>query len=231
MFERFTDIAREIMASANQEAQHYNHEHIDTGHILLAIVEKKRGMAYDILKSLSLKDLSSIDLEKIRSEFKNRIKPGSDVASTDKVRLQTSLVKKVIEYAIEQARSLNHSYVGSEHLLLGLFLTLSDGTELVPEEENIAKDILLSCGLTFKTVQVEALNLLEAVEKKKKKFKSARKKKQRPVKCKIFEFELNEEKIMEFLKTIEFVQATQSSLNLPNSTHSSKITIFYRDRE
>ena len=113
MFERFTDRARKVMALANQEAQRFNHEYIGTEHILLGLVKEGSGVGANVLKNLD------VDLRKVRLEVEKLVKSGPDMVTMGKLP-QTPRAKKVIEYAIEEARNLNHNYVGTEHLLLGL---------------------------------------------------------------------------------------------------------------
>ena len=122
MFERFTDRARKVMALANQEAQRFNHEYIGTEHILLGLVKEGSGVGANVLKNLD------VDLRKVRLEVEKLVKSGPDMVTMGKLP-QTPRAKKVIEYAIEEARNLNHNYVGTEHLLLGL-LREHDGVEL-----------------------------------------------------------------------------------------------------
>src|SRR5512137_1309224 len=113
MFERFTDRARKVMALANQEAQPFNHEYIGTEHILLGLVKEDSGVGANVLKNLG------VDLRKVRLEMEKLVKSGPNRVTTRKLP-PTPRAKKVIEYAIEEARSLNHNYVGTEHMLLGL---------------------------------------------------------------------------------------------------------------
>src|SRR4030042_7216391 len=112
MFERFTDRARKVMALANQEAQRFNHEYIGTEHILLGLVKEGSGVGATVLKNLD------VDIKKLRLEVEKQVKTGPDMVTMGKLP-QTPRAKKVIEYAIEEARSLNHNYVGAENLLLG----------------------------------------------------------------------------------------------------------------
>src|SRR6201995_5567852 len=112
MYERFTDRARKVMQLANQEAQRFNHEHIGTEHILLGLVKEGSGVAANVLKNLDA------DLRKIRQEVEKIVQTSPEVPTHGKLA-QTPRAKKVIEYAMEEARSLNHNYVGTEHLLLG----------------------------------------------------------------------------------------------------------------
>ena len=115
MYERFTDRARKVMQLANQEAQRFNHEYIGTEHVLLGLVKEGSGVAANVLKNLD------VDLRKIRLEVEKIVQAGPDMVTMGKLP-QTPRAKKVIEYAMEEARNLNHNYVGTEHLLLGLLI-------------------------------------------------------------------------------------------------------------
>ncbi|HJN72217.1 MAG TPA: ATP-dependent Clp protease ATP-binding subunit [Phycisphaerales bacterium] len=145
MFERLTDRARKVMALANQEAQRFNHEYIGTEHILLGLVKEGSGVGANVLKHLE------IDLRKVRLEVEKLVKSGPDMVTMGKLP-QTPRAKKVIEYAIEEARSLNHNYVGTEHLLLGL----------LREQDGVAAQVLMNLGLKLDDVREEVLNLLGA---------------------------------------------------------------------
>src|SRR5512133_740229 len=145
MFERFTDRARKVMALANQEAQRFNHEYIGTEHILLGLVKEGSGVGANVLKNLD------VDLRKVRLEVEKLVKSGPDMVTMGKLP-QTPRAKKVIEYAIEEARNLNHNYVGTEHLLLGL----------LREHDGVAAQVLTNLGLRLEEVREEVLNLLGA---------------------------------------------------------------------
>ena len=145
MFERFTDRARKVMALANQEAQRFNHEYIGTEHILLGLVKEGSGVGANVLKNLD------VDLRKVRLEVEKLVKSGPDMVTMGKLP-QTPKAKKVIEYAIEEARNLNHNYVGTEHLLLGL----------LREHDGMAAQVLMNLGLKLEEVREEVLNLLGA---------------------------------------------------------------------
>ncbi len=145
MFERFTDRARKVMALANQEAQRFNHEHIGTEHILLGLVKEGSGVGATVLKNLD------VDIKKLRLEVEKHVKSGPDLVTMGKLP-QTPRAKKVIEYAIEEARALNHNYVGTEHILLGL----------LRETEGVAAQVLMGIGLKLEEVRQEVLNLLGA---------------------------------------------------------------------
>jgi len=145
MFERFTDRARKVMALANQEAQRFNHEYIGTEHILLGLVKEGSGVGANVLKNLD------VDIKKLRLEVEKLVKSGPDMVTMGKLP-HTPRAKKVIEYAIEEARSLNHNYIGTEHILLGL----------LRETEGIAAQVLMNLGLKLEDVRQEVLNLLGA---------------------------------------------------------------------
>ncbi len=145
MFERFTDRARKVMALANQEAQLFNHEFIGTEHILLGLLKEGTGVAATVLTNLG------VDLKKTRLEVEKLVRSGPDMVSMGKLP-QTPKARKVIEYAIEEARALNHNYVGTEHLLLGL----------LRETDGIAAQVLMNQGLKLEYVREEVLNLLGA---------------------------------------------------------------------
>ena len=145
MFERFTDRARKVMALANQEAQRFNHEYIGTEHILLGLIKEGTGVGATVLKKMN------VDLRKVRLEVEKMVKSGPEMVPMGKLP-HTPRAKKVIEYAIEEARNLNHNYVGTEHLLLGL----------LREREGIAAKVLMNLGLKLEEVREEVLNLLGA---------------------------------------------------------------------
>jgi ATP-dependent Clp protease ATP-binding subunit ClpC len=143
MYERFTDRARKVMQLANQEAQRFNHEYVGTEHVLLGLIKEGSGVAANVLKNLD------VDLRKIRLEVEKIVQSGPDMVTMGKLP-QTPRAKKVIEYAIEEARNLNHNYVGTEHLLLGL----------LREQEGVAAQVLMNLGLKLEEVREEVLNLL-----------------------------------------------------------------------
>src|SRR5438045_1945751 len=130
MYERFTDRARKVMQLANQEAQRFNHEYIGTEHILLGLIKEGSGVAANVLKNLD------VDLRKVRLEVEKIVHPGPQTLTAGKLP-QTPRAKKVIEFAIEEARHFDHNYIGTEHLLLGL----------IREEEGVASQVLMNLGL------------------------------------------------------------------------------------
>ncbi len=143
MYERFTDRARKVMQLANQEAQRFNHEYIGTEHMLLGLVKEGTGVAANVLKNLD------VDLRKIRLEVEKLVQNGPEMITMGKLP-QTPRAKKVIEYSMEEARNLNHNFVGTEHILLGL----------LREQEGVAAQVLMNLGMKLEDVREEVLNLL-----------------------------------------------------------------------
>lgn len=136
MFERFSDRARKVMALTNKEAQRNNHQYISPEHILLGLIAEGTGVAIHALMALR------INPNKIRLEVQKHIQSGPDLVTMGKLP-QMPRAKKVIEYAIEESRSLNHNYVGTEHLLLGL----------LREHDGVAAQVLTNLGLTLEATR------------------------------------------------------------------------------
>jgi bifunctional DNase/RNase len=143
LYNRFTDRARKVMQLANQEAQRFNHEYIGTEDILLGLVKEGSGVAANVLKNLD------VDLRKIRLEVEKLVQSGPDIVTMGRLP-QTPRTKKVIEYSMDEARNLNHNYVGTEHLLLGL----------LREDQGVGAQVLMNFGLKLDTVRAEILALL-----------------------------------------------------------------------
>ena len=143
MYERLTDRARKVIQLANQEAIRSHHEYIGTEHILLGLVMEGSGVAANVLKMLD------IDLLKIRREVEKIVQPGPNMVIMGD-RPPTPRTKKIIEYAIEEARKLHHDFVSTEHLLLGL----------LRDQEGFASQVLMNLGLTLENVRKEVLDLL-----------------------------------------------------------------------
>jgi ATP-dependent Clp protease ATP-binding subunit ClpA len=144
MYERFTDRAKKVMLLAEREALRFGHEFIGTEHVLLGLITEGSGVAANVLL------LMGLDHRKIRHavETLTRYVPGGEQIMG---RLPlTPRTKKAIEYAHEEARRLKHTYVGTEHLLLGL----------VREGEGIAAQALTDLGLKLEDVRETVLNLL-----------------------------------------------------------------------
>lgn len=147
MYERFTDRARKVMALANQEAQRFNHEYIAPEYILLGIVMESGGIAARVVEKLSIPG-------DIRLEVERLIKRGPGAGTSSKLPTTPS-AKKVIELAIERARVWNHSYVGTEHLLMGL----------IDEGGSDAFKVLISLGITAERASVAILDLIGQTDK------------------------------------------------------------------
>lgn len=144
MYERFTDRARRVYQLANQEAQRFNHDFIGTEHILLGLLKEGSGVASNVLKNLGM------ELGTIRREVEKIVQAGQDIVTMGKLP-QTPCAKKVAEYAIEEAKNLNHNYVGTEHVLLGL---------LHEQEKSVALRVFKNLGIKLEDVREETMNLL-----------------------------------------------------------------------
>jgi uncharacterized protein (TIGR03067 family) len=143
MYERFTDRARNVMQLASLAAWRINHGHIDTEHILLGLVKEGTGVAACVLENLDVSPRTIfVEVEKL-------VRAGPDRAITGQLP-QTSRAKKVIEYAIEEARNFNHNDVDSVHLLVGL----------LREPDGVAGRVLRNLGLKLEDVREEMLALL-----------------------------------------------------------------------
>jgi hypothetical protein len=143
IYERFTDRARKVMALANQEAQRFNHEYIGTEHILLGLVKEGSGVGANVLRELD------IDLRRIRVEIEKIVKSGPDMITMGKLP-HTPRTKKVLAYAVEEAALMNHNYVGTEHLVLGL----------IREQDGVASQVLQNLGVKLEELRETVLNLL-----------------------------------------------------------------------
>src|SRR5579862_8887612 len=132
MYERVSDRARKVMQLANQEAQRFNHEYIGTEHILLGLVKEGSGVAANVLKNLD------IGLQKIREEVDKIVQhvPGGKQVVMGRLP-RTPRALKVIACSVEEAHNLDHDYVGTEHLLLGL----------LREQEGVAAQVFINLGL------------------------------------------------------------------------------------
>lgn len=141
-FEKFSERARRVLTFAQEEAHRFNHHYIGTEHILLGLVREGEGVAAKVLANLN------VDLGKVRAAVEFIIGRG-EKASSSEVGL-TPRAKKVIELAVDEARRLNHSYIGTEHLLLGL----------LREGEGVASGVLESLGINLDKVRAETNRVL-----------------------------------------------------------------------
>ena len=141
-FDKFTERARRVLTLAQEEAQRFNHNYIGTEHLLLGLVREGDGVAAKVLSNLG------VELNKVRSAVEFIIGRG-DRTTSGEIGL-TPRAKRVIELAVDEARRLNHSYIGTEHLLLGL----------VREGEGIAAGVLESLGVNLERVRGETTRIL-----------------------------------------------------------------------
>jgi ATP-dependent Clp protease ATP-binding subunit ClpC len=143
MFNRFTERARKVVLLAKEEAKRFNHDYIGTEHVLLGLIREGEGVASAVLQSLG------VSLEAVRLEIEKLVQPGPSTVVSGDIPF-TPKAKKVIELAMEEARSLGHNYIGTEHLLLGL----------IREGEGIASQALINLGLDLTKVRRAAMELL-----------------------------------------------------------------------
>ncbi|MFD2681028.1 ATP-dependent protease ATP-binding subunit ClpC [Bacillus seohaeanensis] len=141
MFGRFTERAQKVLALAQEEAIRLSHNNIGTEHILLGLVREGEGIAAKALAALSLSP------EKIQKEVEGLIGKGNDKSQTIHY---TPRAKKVIELSMDEARKLGHSYVGTEHILLGL----------IREGEGVASRVLSNLGVSLNKARQQVLQLL-----------------------------------------------------------------------
>ncbi len=140
MYDRFTDRARMVMALARKEAQRFKHDFIGTEHILLGVIQEGSGVAANVLKNIG------VDGNKIRAEIEKHVQSGASMVTIGPFPL-TPRAKKVLELSREEAKDLGQSYIGTEHLLLGLS----------HENDGVAAQVLLDIGVKFEEVKREVL--------------------------------------------------------------------------
>src|ERR1700720_1546704 len=145
MFDKFTNRAKQVIKLAKKEAQRLNHNYLGTEHVLLGLLKLGQGVAVNVLRNLN------IDFDTVRSEVEKLVGYGPEIQVYGDPAL-TGKVKKVFEYANEEASNLNHNYVGTEHLLLGL-LRQTDG---------VAAQVLENLNVNLKEVRKEILKELES---------------------------------------------------------------------
>ena len=143
MFNRFTERARKVIVLAKEEARRFNHDYIGTEHLLLGLIREGEGVAAAVLQKMGL------GLESIRLEVEKLVQPGPSTQMQGDVPF-TPRSKKALELSAEEARSLGHNYIGTEHLLLGL----------IREGEGVASQVLINLGLDLNRVRSEIMELL-----------------------------------------------------------------------
>ncbi|HQM51957.1 MAG TPA: ATP-dependent Clp protease ATP-binding subunit, partial [bacterium] len=145
MFDRFTDRARRVIILARKEADRFNHNYIGTEHLLLGLIRLGQGVAVNVLRGQGL------DFETIRLEVEKAVGTGPEAKVIGDIPL-TARAKKVIELAVEEARNLNHTYIGTEHLLLGL----------LQEGEGLAAKILRALNVDAEKTRQDVLRELQS---------------------------------------------------------------------
>jgi Clp amino terminal domain, pathogenicity island component/ClpX C4-type zinc finger len=142
VFERFTDRARRVLVLAQEEASLLRHGFIGTEHILLGLIHEGDGVAAQALEELG------ISLEGVRRKVEDMI--GTTVTGETGAAPFTPRAKKVLELSLREALQLGHTYIGTEHILLGL----------VREGEGVAAQVLISSGVELASVRQQVVRLL-----------------------------------------------------------------------
>jgi ATP-dependent Clp protease ATP-binding subunit ClpA len=140
----FTERVRKVLAMAREEAVRLSHEYVGTEHILLAVLAEGEGVAATVIQNLG------VELDALRSRILDVVKGGRAGPTNGPDLPYTSRAKKVLELAMSEARDLKNSYVGTEHLLLGL----------LREEKGIAAQVLTDAGVTLDKAREETLRIL-----------------------------------------------------------------------
>jgi ATP-dependent Clp protease ATP-binding subunit ClpC len=140
----FTERVRKVLTMAREEAARLHHEYVGTEHILLGLIREGEGVAATVLQNLN------VELEEIQQKIEETVKKGKAGQASGPDLPYTSRAKKVLELAMAEARDLNHSYVGTEHLLLGL----------LREEKGIAAQVLTDAGVNLDAARAETLRIL-----------------------------------------------------------------------
>src|SRR5436305_10454601 len=140
----FTERVRTVLRMAREEAIWLHHEYLGTEHMLLGLVREGKGVAATVLQNLS------VELDQIHQNVIETVKGGKAAQITGPDLPYTSRAKKVLELSMSEARELNHKYVGTEHLLLGL----------LREQKGIAAQVLIDAGVNFEAARAETLRIL-----------------------------------------------------------------------
>ena len=144
MFKRFTERARRVIILAREEAELYRHEYLGTEHILQGVIKDGGGIAVAIIHK------TGADLTQLKKELEKNLPRSSSSLIIGDIPF-TSRAKKILEFAVEEARSLNHNYIGTEHLLLGL----------LKEKEGVACRILNGFGVYFDDVKEKIVEMFK----------------------------------------------------------------------
>ena len=135
---------RRVLQLAREEAARLHHEYVGTEHILLGLIREGEGVAAAVLTNFN------VDLEEVSAKIEETVKQGKAAARAGPDLPYTSRAKKVLEFAMSEARELNHRYVGTEHLLLGI----------LREEKGIGAQVLTEAGVNLEEARGEVLRLL-----------------------------------------------------------------------
>jgi ATP-dependent Clp protease ATP-binding subunit ClpC len=144
MFERYTDRARRVVVTAQEEARELGHNYVGTEHILLGLIHEGSGIAAQALTALG------VSLDETRAQVEAIIGRGDLARVQDGPIPFTPRTKKVLELAAREARDLGHDYIGTEHLLLGL----------MRESDGVGAQVLNSAGIEFSAVRHQIRELL-----------------------------------------------------------------------
>ncbi|NLO92343.1 MAG: ATP-dependent Clp protease ATP-binding subunit [Elusimicrobia bacterium] len=144
---RFTDRAQKVILIAQEEAKRLNHDYVGTEHMLLGLVALGEGVAAQVLTSLG------IDFRRVRAEIEKIVGAGESMMLVGEIPF-TPRAKKVLEYAVEEAQHMGHTYIGTEHILLGL----------IREEEGVAARVLENLGLKLEAVRESVLEFIGEAE-------------------------------------------------------------------
>ncbi len=139
----FTDRVRKVLAMGREEAVRLQHDYVGTEHILLGLIREGEGVAAAVLEALN------VDLVQVQERTEEQVRKGKAGATMGELPY-TSRAKKVLEFAVAEAREMSHSYVGTEHLLLGL----------LREEKGVAAQVLESVGVSLEQAREQTLKLL-----------------------------------------------------------------------
>jgi len=140
----FSDRVRKVLQLAREEASRLHHEYVETEHILLGLIREGEGIGATVLKNLH------VDLEEITEKIEYTVGKGKSGAPAGPDLPYTSRAKKILELAMSEARQLEHTYVGTEHLLLGT----------IAEEKGMAAQVLKGAGVTLEAARDETLRVL-----------------------------------------------------------------------
>ncbi len=154
----FTERVRKVLAMAREEAARLHHEYVGTEHILLGLVREGEGVAATALQNLG------VELDDIEQKIEEMVKKAKAGQTTGPDLPYTSPAKKVLELAMAEARSLNHQYVGTEHVLLGL----------IREEHGAAARVITSFGITIDAARAGVLEILGTESQASQEFKRRR---------------------------------------------------------